>query len=228
MVNYQYTYLIGVGIYFVIWLLLFIKRKDTRKEMLIISLLFGLIGPLVETIHIKDWWKPLTITNTPIGIEDFLFGFFIGGAASVIYLHLFNKKIRKKDSKINLKFNYSIPFLLATTLFFGSFFIFKLNTFISSLIALIIPILLIYYFRKDLIKNSIISGILIWIVMIVGYTILDLITPGFFEKFWYFENIGKIMFLKIPLEEHIWFFLAGAFIGPLYEYWQEAKLVNAK
>ncbi len=99
MVSYQYTYLIGDLILLVLWLVLFLYRKDTRKEMLILSLIFGVIGPFVELVHVLDWWKPLTITSTIPGIEDFLFGFGIGGVASVVYEHLFNKKVKIKSVK---------------------------------------------------------------------------------------------------------------------------------
>ncbi len=96
MIGYQYTYIIGNLILLAIWAFFFIRRKDTRKEMLTISLIFGFVGPLAEAIYIKDWWQPLTITGTRIGIEDFLFGFLIGGIISIIYEHLFQKRIKGK------------------------------------------------------------------------------------------------------------------------------------
>ena len=232
MVSYQYTYLIGDIILLTLWLILFLYRKDTRKEMLIISLIFGFVGPFVEAVYILDWWKPLTITNTSIGIEDFLFGFGIGGVASVIYGHLFNKrvKIKKvkkiKEEKRNLNFLFLIS--LSMIIFFGGFFILGLNSFIGSILAWIIPTLIIYAKRPDLIKNSILSGVSLLVLSILGYHILNFITPGFFGEFWLFQNIGQKIFLGIPLEEHLWFFVFGAFIGPLYEYWKEGKLINIK
>ncbi len=232
MVSFQYTYLIGVMIVLTLWLILFLYRKDTRKEMLIISLFFGVAGSLVETIHVLDWWRPLTITNTTVGIEDFLFGFGIGGIASVIYEHLFNKRVKiKKVKEIKeQKRNINFLFLLALLfiLFFGGFFIFNLNSFEAMLVSFIIPILIIYIKRKDLIKDSLVSGMLVLIASIIGYSILNLITPGFFDEFWLFQNIGRVMVLGIPLEEHIFYFLAGALLGPLYEYWKEGKLINVK
>ena len=74
MVSYQYSYLIWTGIFFLIWLILYLWRKDIRKEMLIISVLFGFGGIFSELIYVQDWWQPLTLTNTSIGIEDFLIG----------------------------------------------------------------------------------------------------------------------------------------------------------
>ncbi|MEK6897704.1 MAG: lycopene cyclase domain-containing protein [Nanoarchaeota archaeon] len=229
MVSYQYTYLIGDLILLALWLVLFFYRKDTRKEMLVISLIFGIIGPFVELVHVLDWWKPLTITGTLIGIEDFLFGFGIGGVASVVYEHLFNKRVKVKRAKElrEEKRNINLLFLilLSLAIFFGGFFI-GLNSFVGTTLAWIIPTLITYSKRPDLIKNSLLSGISLLILSILGYHILNFITPGFFDEFWLFQNIGRIIILGIPLEEHVWFFTFGAFIGPLYEYWQEGKLIN--
>jgi len=232
MVSYQYTYLIIVSILIVIWIILFLWRKDIRKEMLIISLIFGLAGPLSAYVYIQDWWKPLTITKTPIGIEDFLFGFVIGGIAAIIYSLLFNKKIKttkvKKIKTQKRNINFLILLVLLASIFLLSFFVLKLNSLISTILAFIIPTLIIYIKRKDLVKDSLLSGILTLAISIIIYYILNLIMPGFFDEFWLFQNIGRVMILGIPLEEHVWFFLAGAFIGPLYEYWKEGKLINIK
>jgi len=232
MVSYQYTYLIGNLLFLILWLLLFYYRKDTRKEVLSLSLIFGFVGLIAEHIYIQDWWKPLTITGTAIGIEDFLFGFFIGGIASVFYSILFKKKIKiKKASKIkeekrNIHF-FSLLALLGI-IFLLSFYILKWDSLISTILAFIIPTLIIYIKRKDLIKNSLLSGVFTLIGAILIYQLINLITPGFVDQFWLYQNIGRILIFKVPLEEIIWFFLAGAFIGPLYEYWKEGKLINIK
>lgn len=226
MIDYQYTYIIGNIILLLIWTFLFIRRKDTRKEMLVISIIFGIAGPIAEMIYIKDWWQPLTITGTSIGIEDFLFGFLIGGIMAVIYEHLFQKRIQKKKPKKIHKSKIFRPAIVLLLLFVGLYYLTSLNSFTLTVIALLVPTIMIWIQRKDLIKNSIFSGILAWVVAVVGYTVLNVITPGFFEEFWYFTLVGKIIFLGIPIEEHIWFLLAGAFVGPLYEYWRERKLID--
>ncbi len=232
MVSYQYSYLLMDLIFLIIWISLFIWRKDTRKEMLIMSFIFGIVGLLVKSTYILDWWRPLTITNTSIGIENFLFGFVIGGIATIIYTHIFNKKVKtKKLSKIKAykrNIDYIILSLIFAILFFGSFYILKLNTLYSSIIAFVLGISIIYLKREDLIKNSLLSGVLLLIISFIVYTITELITPGWIQAFWHFKNIPNIVILNVPLDDVIWYFLAGAFIGPLYEYWQEGKLINKK
>ena len=230
--NYQYSYLIGDLIALAIWLLLYLWRKDTRKEMLIISLIFGLIGPLYAIPTLIDWWNPPNITNTPIGIEDFLFGFVIGGISAIIYEEIFKKrvKIRKvkeiKEKQRNL--NILSLVLLNLGLYFGSFYLLKINSFFSTVISLAITIPIIYLKRKDLIINSLATGLLITIIGFVGYSLVEIINPGYILFVFNFGEIPKIIILNVPLYDLIWLFLFGAFIGPLYEYWKEGKLINIK
>jgi len=232
MVSYQYTYIIGNLILILLWLALFWWRKDVRKEMLVVSPFFGIIGLLTEYYYIKDWWKPLTITGTAIGIEDFIFGFGIGGVAAVIYEEIFKKKIRvRKISKIKDKernLNFAVLIGLMAVIFVGTIHLLDFNTFKASVITILFPILVIYIKRKDLIDDSLATAVIVTLLSILGYALLNIISPGFIEEFWLFENIGKIIILGTPLEEIIWFFLIGALIGPLYEYWKEGKLINIK
>jgi len=231
MVNYQYSYLVGGIILLVIWLILFYLRKDVRKEMLFISIIFGIFGPFLNYIYFIDWWHPTTLTNTILSIEDFLYCFTIAGIAAVIYEVVFKKKIRiRKINKIkkqkrNLKIKYLL--LLSGLLLLISFYILKFNSLISTIIALFIPTLIIYIKRKDLIIDSIASGFLLLLVAFLGSMVLSIFFPEFVKAL-YYEHSSKIIIFNVPYWDLFFYFFAGAFIGPLYEYWQEAKLINIK
>jgi len=109
-------------VFFAIWLALFIWRKNTRKEMMIMSLIFAFAGPLADILYTQDWWYPLTLINTIIGPEALLVGFMIGGVASIIYEDIFKKrlKIRKisktKETQRNFSF-FFYPFYFNNYLF---------------------------------------------------------------------------------------------------------------
>jgi hypothetical protein len=229
MVNYVYSYLIMNLLFLIVWLALFFYRKDTRKEMLTSSIIVGLVGLIAEFVYTFDWWHPLTITGTRLGFEDFLLGFLVGGIGSVIYTIIFKKRLsRIKNKKRNIK-KIIWPILIGLTIFLGGFFILRINTFWLTILSLLVVTLIILSKRKDLIANSILSGVLFAIVGFLIYFALNLITPGWIEEFLYFQNIPKMVLLKtIPFEDLLWFFLGGCMLGPLYEYWQEAKLVNKK
>ena len=214
----------GLG-FAIIWILLFLWRKDTKKEILFFSIISGFAGLLADIIYTIDWWHPVTLTGTRVGPEAFLAGFMIGGIAAVIYEDVFKKKVRiRKEPKSNLKIIYMIG--LALILFFGSFFLLKTNSLISTILAFTIPTIIMWIKRKDLILDSLASGVLMLITASIVYTFLNIVTPGWIQAFWVFENTPNIIFLNLPLDDIYCYFLIGAYIGPLYEYWKEGKLIQ--
>jgi hypothetical protein len=104
----------------------------------------------------------------------------------------------------------------------------KLNSFYSSIISLGIPIIYMNVKRKDLILNSILSGFFLMLTSFLAFITVELITPGWINSAWLLENLSGIIILTAPLEDLIWFFLMGMFIGPLYEFWKEGKIQNLK
>lgn len=219
-------------LFFVVWLGLFIWRKNIRKEMIIMSSIFAFAGPMADILYTQDWWKPLTLTGTRIGVESFLVGFMIGGISSVIYEEIFKKrlKIRKfskiKKERANLRFLFIL--IISALLFFGSFYLLQFSSLTATIISLFIPTIFIWIKRKDLILDSLVTGLLLVVVASLVYTILEFLTPGWIQSFWYFKDIPSVVLFNLPLNDIIWYFLAGLFIGPLYEYWQEGRLINKK
>ena len=224
----NYFYLIWAVCFFIIYLVLFILRKDVRREMIFVGLLFGFAGLASEYIHIKDWWAPVTITGTPLGIEDFLIGLAIGGVAAVLYEEVYKKRIRK-SKKAHFYTKLCLTILSAAGIFYINFYLFHLHSFYSAVLTFVVPTLVLLIMRRDLIKDSFMSGLFLWAIGVLFYLSLYLILPDFFNRFWYLPDEWFSTFiLGIPLAEHIWYFLAGMFIGPLYEFWQEGRLVKSK
>src|ERR1035437_8729952 len=82
----KYIYLLALIPFCLIWVFLFTKRKDLRKEMLSVSILIGILSVVTSYLWwTKDWWRPLTVTGTVVGIEDFTMGFASGVIISIIY-----------------------------------------------------------------------------------------------------------------------------------------------
>ena len=100
MLSLKYAYLLGTIIFLIIWLILYLHRKDLRKEMIVMSMLVAILGMFSEYLWwTHDWWRPQTITGTTIGIEDLLLGFTNGGIAAVLYEELFKKRMYKYKSR---------------------------------------------------------------------------------------------------------------------------------
>ena len=214
-----YKYLIGTGIFFVIWLSLFLYRKKLRKEMLVMGFIYALMGPLTSFLFLRDYWNPDYLFSIfGFGIEDILFGFFIGGIAAIIYEAFFIKKFRRVKKETNQKIFYLI--IIGIILFFVLNLVFKLNTIYASSIGLVIIAIVILIQRKDLIKNAIASGILVTIIIFIFYLTFILIFPNIIETWWQLEKISGILLLGVPIEELLWGFSFGFLAGPFYEFWQ--------
>jgi len=46
-----------------ICLVLFLTRKDLRKQILTMSFFIGIIGPFSEIWYWRDWWRPEMILS---------------------------------------------------------------------------------------------------------------------------------------------------------------------
>lgn len=104
---FRYAYLIADLVLLLVWIALFVVRKDLRKEMLIMSLCVSPMGPIAEFFYLRDYWHPALFNGWTIGIEDFIFAFVIGGIASVVYEEFFKRKYMRK----NLRHHHSSMFL---------------------------------------------------------------------------------------------------------------------
>lgn len=220
MIDYRFAYLIGnLFICFPIWLILVLSRRDLFKEIIFISLIGAFVGPLSELWYLTDYWKPLLFNNWMIGIEDFLFGFFISGIATSLYEEVFGKRFIKRNRKNPRWYLGVFPFLilgiiLTSILVFGV----GINSLYSSAAILIIFSFVIIYKRRDLILDSLLSGILLGMIFILIYLVLLTVFPELINRFWYLDNLSNIFVLRIPVEELIWAFAVGMFVGPIYEF----------
>ena len=93
----QYAWLIWSLMLLVIWAVVYfsLRSKESRKEMLIVSLWTSLLG-LTEPFFVPEYWNPPSLFNlalrTGFDIESLLFAFGVGGLAVVIYEGIFPVK----------------------------------------------------------------------------------------------------------------------------------------
>ncbi len=197
-----------------------------------VSCIGGIAGLIVDPVYSMDWWRPLTVTSTIPGIESFIFGFSVSGVASVIYMEIFKKKVNiqraSKKQELRRNLNYFFIILLALIIFLFSFFVLNLNSFQASFPSLLIPTFIIYFKRRDLILDSVLSGIFLLLTSFIFYIIPEILFPGWIKSAWNFGIISGITILKVPVEDLVWFFLVGLLVGPLYEYSKQGKLIKIK
>lgn len=227
MFEYQLAYLFLNLILLPIWLLLFYKRNDLRHKIILLSFLVGFVGMLSKYWYHTDYWNPLSLFNTYFLIEDFLFGFLIGGIGSVVYEELFglkfsNRKTRKHHWALFFIFFLGISITISNLLFLNL----GINSIYASLIGFMVVGLGFIIFRMDLIKDALISGAACGCILLLSYIILLYFYPLVFSAFWQLHNLSGVSIGKIPIEELFWAFGFGFVIGPMYEFYAGIKLKN--
>jgi len=206
-----------IVITFCVWLVLFIYSKNTRKEMVITGIL---VTPFVviDYFTVPMYWTPKTLFNIPVGIEGFIFTFFLSGIAAVIYEVVMRKRIGKKKDKFNTN---SIVIFIAVTLFVILLFWFiKINIIYFIILENMFSSGVICFFRKDLLKDTIYSALFFSSVNFIIFTLWGLLVPSALN--WW--TIKGIRLGVIPIQELLFSFSFGAFVGPLYEYLTNGRI----
>jgi len=223
----KYVYLIALIPFCIIWTSLYSSRKDLRKEMFSISVLIGVISVLTSYFWwTKDWWKPQNITGTIVGIEDFIMGFTSGGIMSIAYNYLLKNGYSEYRTKQRF-FSAILLMIFMVFLMFYLLLITGLTSFWSCVTTLMATILFLDYSRKDLLFDSLISGVSMMFISMLFYLVILLLSNTWVDNT-YLQGLSGIRFVNIPIEEFVFWFLAGMWIGPFYEYVYGKKLEDIK
>ncbi len=166
----KYTYLFGNVIWIIIWLILFLKAKSFKKQMLEMSFLTVPLGLISEFFYRQDYWRPLLVFRTISGLEDILFGFCIGGIAFVLYKIIFQKQYSDTKIQAHPKLTILLFILSLIVMILNSIFHWTNSIYLSSL-CFIFDSIFICLLRKDLFKISIVNGFLLAIMMFILYEI---------------------------------------------------------
>ncbi len=215
----QYAYLIGNLFFMLVWLILFLHRKDLRKEMLTMSSLITPLG-ITDMLFYKDYWRPeFTIDlGFNFGFESLLFCFFIGGITAVIYEEMFGKKYSHRHDTKRPKHLFAITGTAIFMLYFGVTLLSINSIYVSSFIMLLAGLAIIFI-RHDLAKEALMSGVLVGLLMFIFYFFYFLIIfPDIIQKWWLLNNLSGILLYGVPVEELLWGFCWGFVAGPIYEF----------
>jgi len=212
----QYSYLGYSLIFLLVWAIFYILRPDLRRRMLIFSLFIMPLGPLSEVWFLKDYWRRPTITGYPISIEDAIFSFAIGGIAYSIYKVFFNMSVAEGHHQprgwlvIAFLIIIILPLFILTDLL-------HINSIFSSTFSLFLIAVLTWILRPDLLKPSIVSGILVVILFFLVYKAMQVIFPSAIEYWCTGCNPLGLRISGINIEELLWDFAWGLAGGTMVE-----------
>jgi Lycopene cyclase len=224
MISSAYVYLGTCAVFLCVWLLLYLLRKDTRREMVTMSLLVGIVS--ICTLYFwytVDWWHPKTVTGTRIGVEDFFIGFAGGGIMSVCYEIFSGIRYRYSGrTSYTVRAVALLVFLACITSVF--FYGFSFTSFWSTVLGLSITTVIMLFLRPDLMRNSLLSGVLSLLLVLPAYGFILYTSPSWVNETYDWRYLSGVLVLGIPIEELIFWFLSGLFFGPFYEFWKSGTI----
>lgn len=234
MPEFKYAYLIANLFFLAVWLLIFLRVKNLRKPMLVMSAITALFGPVSEIWYFADYWKPEIALPLPIigGLEDILFGFSIGGIGAFAYESFFVRGICKcEEKKLKREWFLLVFFIVVGTSMIILNNLLGLNSIFASSIAMIVVASLMLLIRPDLIPNAIGSAVTVAGVMFVIYFLGQEFFPSahvWMLRIWKLSGTpeGLIIFKHIPWTEMLWGLSWGLVWGPMYEFLVGARTIT--
>ena len=212
----QYSYLGYSLIFILVWLIFYILRPDLRRRMLIFSLIIMPLGPLSEFWFLKDYWRRPTITGYPISVEDAIFSFAIGGIAYSIYKVFFNMTVAEGHDQPRGWLVIAFLIIIILPLFILTD-VLNINSIFSSTFSLVLIAVFTWILRPDLLKPSIVSGILVVILFFLVYKLMQVIFPSAIEYWCTGCNPLGLRISGINIEELLWDFAWGLAGGTMVE-----------
>ncbi len=222
MLDLKHAYLIGTILFLPFWLFFYFRRRDLDKKMIEVSLLVGLLAIFWSPYFWKDYWQPAYLFNFDLmgirlgGIEDFLYGFFTGGIISVIYDEILGRRISMKKKKNHRFLILFITSILSAFIFHILLFL-EVNSIHAAFMSFASFLAVILLVRKDLLWDSIISGLFFGLLTLCLSVVYLVFFPGLIQKWWLLHKVSGILLVGVPIEELVWAFGMGAVAGPLYE-----------
>ena len=230
----QYVWFIWSLILLALWGLVYLLKKDSRKEMLKMSWITMPFG-LTEPLFVPEYWFPPSLFDlakkTEFDIESLIFSFAIGGIGTVLYNLIFKRGLAEipHTERSHQRHRLHIYILFIPVIVFGILALFTtLNHIYCGSIALFVGGLATLYCRSDLKRKIWVGGILFTVLYFIYFGSILPIYPQYVELYWNLDNLTHILVLGIPIEELLFAFTFGMYWSGLFEHLYWRKLIQTE
>lgn len=225
-----YAYFLAVIVMFLLWVTLFLWRKDLRRQMLIMSIL-GMPAAFTEAMIVPVYWHPTVVLDLlqkfGICVETALYDFVWAGIGSVIY-ELIHRMGEQRNATTLRGVIYRFMFL--TVVLFPAVIILSHTSLARHLLSEMIPAvavgLIVVYVRRDLIRPALFSAAYVGISYFAIFAIFNLVFPEFVAATYNTRNLAGVYLLKVPIEEIAIGGIGGFTMGCTYEYVFDIRLIH--
>lgn len=232
----QFAWLLWSLFLIVIWGIIYalLKSKESRKEMLVVSLWTSLLG-ITEPFFVPEYWNPPSFFDlahrTGFDIESFIFSFGIGGIAVAVYERIFrasHEQMESHERHLPIHRYHLLSIISTPIIFLLLLFTTSLNPIYSSIIAMIVGGIFYLYCRPDLKNKMIVSAFIFLGIYFVYFLVLIVIYPGYVGQVWNLLAISGILIFGIPLEELLFAISFGFLWSSVYEHikWYKIKSIS--
>ena len=223
-ISLHYAYAFGDAMFAIVWVGLFLRRADVRREMLTVGSLMGGIAFLVAP-YFADYWHPEYLFSLPY--EEFFYGFFAGGIASVVYEEIYGMHFSRRRDR---KHHWIILALTALSVSGILFFLARsmlLSVYASGALLLFCGTWMIL-FRKDLITDAVASGTIFAICTSIFFILYTQVFPALITAWWNSSVVTGVSVIGFPIQEIAWAFCLGFAVGPMYEFTAGYRFVKIR
>ncbi len=226
--SYHYSYLVGVIIFWVAWLVCAALGKAYRSEMRWGTFIAAPFA-LTSLLFVPQYWTPPSLFDLDqkirVGIEDFLWAAAVGGIAAIVGEISLEERlgaIRKSRHK-----RHYVPFIAAIVVFLALEFGLHWKTMTSTIAGLAVCALVLAYLRRDLILLMLVSASSFTVLYFVLFLVVLAFYPEFVRRYYNLPNLLGIYVRGVPIEEVLFAATGGAVWSVAYEYVYGYRLERA-
>ena len=221
--SYQYVWLIWSGTFLLAFLIFYILSPQQRSAMLLAGAATAPFG-LTEPLFVPEYWNPPSLFDlaqrTGFDLESLIFTFAIGGVAVTMYNALTRRRLGPVPQEAHSPSRHRLHALalLSPGIAFVLLSAFGWNPIYPAVLAMALGAAAAVLCRPDLLRKTLIGGLLFlgyYAVFMLG---LVLTAPGYIEQVWNLPALSGGALLGIPIEELLFGFAFGLFWSGVYEH----------
>jgi hypothetical protein len=222
-VRYHYVWLLWSAAFLGLWSVVFVANPRKRRAMWHTSLVTALFG-ITEPIFVPRYWNPPSLfelaQRTGFDIESFIFAFAVGGIGMVLYTTLTGRALVPlgAEHRSERRHKFHRLALVGPIVLLVPGFLLPWNPIYPSLLALALGALAAVVCRPDLMKNTLVGGVLflgLYAVLMLG---LRWFAPGYIEAVWNLPALHGGLIYGIPAEELLFGLTFGMYWSGVYEH----------
>jgi hypothetical protein len=217
--SYHYSYLVGVALFWIAWLVCFIAGSQYRSEIRWGTLIAAPMA-LTSLLFVPQYWTPPSLFNLDqkirVGIEDFLWAAAVGGMAAAI------GEVSLKEKLQVLRKSRHTRHYLPAVIVVASFVALELwhpgKTMLNCIVAFAVGDIVIAFLRSDLIELMIVGAFNFTVLYFFLFVCVLSLYPEFVDRYYNHPNLLGIYIAGVPIEELMFAATGGALWSVAYEY----------